>query len=331
MSALLDRIRPHPHRGDVIAAGAVPLALAAVVIELRMRQWSLGTRFVVVALIACLLLTMGLLAPPEGDTPRAYQSVLLLSGLLPLIVALQLLAEVLGAHRPPGAGGQVWTFGAEALTATAIARRVNSAVCTLVAALAGAIAVQAFVSWVFQPQGIGTFRAMLVVLALAYAAGAVRLRDSRRRHAVQLINAAGLVTLVLALTFVATSLAASVLNRIGTRVPGGGVSDASFGWKLYLLAVGFGLVAYAAADHEPGPAYVGTALLIIFALLVGLTLSGRGSLVGWPLFLLVIGAAGLAIGLRPRRPLPPPPRDVPPAPTVPMPRAAAPPGDSEGQ
>jgi hypothetical protein len=31
-----------------------------------------------------------------------------------------------------------------------------------------------------------------------------------------------------------------------------------------------------------------------------------GSLVGWPLVLLALGAAGLAIGLRPREPLPPP-------------------------
>ena len=48
---MLDRLRPHPHRGVVIAAGAVPLAIAAVVIDLRMTQWSLGPRFAVVALI----------------------------------------------------------------------------------------------------------------------------------------------------------------------------------------------------------------------------------------------------------------------------------------
>ena len=109
MSAVLDRLRPHPHRGDVIAAGAVPLSLAAIVIELRMTQWALGPRFAVVALIAGLLLTMGVLAPLEGPSPRAYHSVLLVAGLLPMVVALQLLAEVLGASRPPGAGADFWT------------------------------------------------------------------------------------------------------------------------------------------------------------------------------------------------------------------------------
>src|SRR5579884_1050771 len=99
-------LRPHPHRGDVVAAGAVPLAVVAIVIELRMRQWSLGPRFVVIALIAGLILTMGWLSELEGPAPRPYHSVLLVAGLLPLIVAFQLLAEVLGAHRPPGSGGR---------------------------------------------------------------------------------------------------------------------------------------------------------------------------------------------------------------------------------
>jgi hypothetical protein len=307
MSAVLDRLRPHPHRGDVIAAGAVPLALAAIVIELRMTQWALGPRFVVVALIAGLLLTMAILSPLEGDEPRAYQSVLLVSGLLPLLVALQLLAEILGAGRPPGAGGQFWTFAAEAGVAVALARRLNSAVCTLVAALAGVVAVEAFVNWVFRPHGIGTFRALLVVVALGFVVGALRLREGRPRHAVQLVNAAGLASLVLALTLLAGTVVSSALGRFGSGFGIAAVSGASFGWKLYLLAAGFGLVAYAAVDGEAGPAYIGAAVLLAFGVMVGLNVAGRGSLVGWPLFLLVIGGAGLVIGLRPRRELPPPP------------------------
>jgi hypothetical protein len=87
MSALRDTLRPHPHRGDVLAAGAVPLAVASIVIELRMQQWSVGPKFVVIALIAGLILTLGWLAELEGEAPRPYHSVLLVAGLLPLIVA----------------------------------------------------------------------------------------------------------------------------------------------------------------------------------------------------------------------------------------------------
>ena len=318
MGLILDRLRPHPHRGDVIAAGAVPLALAALLIELRMVQWPLGARFIVVTLIGALIATMAWLAPLEGEAPRPYHSVLLVAGLLPLALGLQLLAELLGASRPPGAGGDFWTFGALSALAATLARRANSAVCTLIAALAAALAVEAFVSWVFHPSGLGTFRAMLIVLALAYAAGAVRLRDSRRRHATQLINAAGLVTVVLALTFLATTLLVAMFNRVGAGFFFGTPPDAGFGWELYVLAVGFGLVAYAAVDREPGPAYIGTALLLGFVFMAGFPHPAHGTLVGWPLVLLVVGGAGLAIGLRPRQPLPPPPGDAEPAPTVPL-------------
>lgn len=306
-------LRPHPHRGDVIAAGAVPLAIAAFLIEIRMRQWSLGLRFLPVALISGLILTMGWLARLEGDTPRSYHSILLVAGLLPLIVALELLAEVLGAHRPPGSGAIAWTLGAEAALAAAAARRANSGACTLIAALAGAVAVEAFVNWVFHPHGLGTFRAILLALTLGFTAGAVRLRDRRRRHAVQLINAGGLAAFFLAVTYLATTLVTAAFP--GSALLGQGA--APFGWELYLLAIGFGLVAYAGADREPGPGYIGLAVLLTFAILAGESVFKRGSLVGWPLFLLVIGAGGIAIGLRPRTPLPPSPDSRPGEPSSP--------------
>ena len=292
----------------MIAAGAVPLSLGAVLIELRMTQWSLGPRFVVVGSISALILAMGWLAEREREAPRPYHSTLLVAGLLPLVLALQLLAEVLGAHRPPGSGADFWTFAAEAAIAGAAARRANSAACTLIAALAGAVAVQALVGWVFHPHGLGTFRALLLVLTLAFAAGAVRLRDLHRRHAVQLVNAGGLMAVALAATYNVIGLALVPALRtplFDANLEGPG--SAPFGWKLYLLAVGLGLVAYAGADREPGPAYIGLAVLVSFVLLAGVAGLGRGTLVGWPLLLLVIGAGGLVLGLRPRRPLPPEP------------------------
>jgi hypothetical protein len=320
MTVLLDRLRPHPHRGDVIAAGAVPLALAALLIELRMRQWSLGPRFVVVALLSGLILTMGWLAPLEDPSPRPYHTVLLIAGLLPLAVALVLLAEVLGARRPPGVGGLAWTFAFESALAAAAARRTRSAACTLVAAIAGLVAVEAAVGWVFRPQGLGTFRAVLLVLTACFGVGAVRLRDRERRHAVQLVNAAGVTALVLAATYVYAVAVVSLLRDSGAFLTAFGAvhPSAPFGWKLYLVAIGFGLTAYGAVDREPGPAYLGVLVLATFLVLAGLPLGERGSLVGWPLFLLAIGAAGLAVGLRPRRPLPPEPGPRAAGPAVPI-------------
>jgi hypothetical protein len=315
---ILARLRPEPHRGPVIAAGAVPLALAAIVIDLRMRQWSLGPKFVLTGVFAGLIMTMGWLAPLEGGEPRTYHSVLLVAGLLLLAITLVLLAEVLGAHRPPESGAITWTFGTLAVVSAAAARRANSGTCTLIAALAGVVALEALVVWIFSPHGSGTFRAVLVLATLVYIAGAVRLRDRHRRHAVGLVNAAGLVTLVVALTFLAQTVLAAAYRDLGASGLLGGRSGAPFGWELYLLAIGFGLLAYASADREPGPAYLGVAVLLSFAVLAGSEAMRRGSLVGWPLFLLVIGAAGLFVGLRPSRPLPPEPPHPQAPPTMPL-------------
>ena len=178
---MLECLRPHPHRGDVIAAGAVPLALAAIVIELRMTQWSLAPRFAVVALISVLLLTMAWLAPLESETPRTYHSILLVAGLVPLIVALQLLAEILGAHRPPGAGRRC----AGRSGSTAGSRQRSGPACELGRLHADRRARGAQSPWRHSSPGCsdrsgdGTFRAILVVLSLGVRRG----RRSAARHA----------------------------------------------------------------------------------------------------------------------------------------------------
>ena len=220
---MLEWLRPAPFRGDVIAAGAIPLAAGAILIELRMTQWAVGPRLIVVGVVAALILTMGWLAPMEGPSPRAYHSMLLITGLIVLAVALQLLAEALGSSRPPGAGADFWTLGVVCAVAAACARRANSAVCTLIAALAGGIALEGLVGWLLAPISLNAVRWVLLALTFGFGVGALRLRDGQRRHAVALVNAAGLATLVLALTLVIESSIATVVSRLGApgdRGPG---------------------------------------------------------------------------------------------------------------
>ena len=318
MNPVLERLRPAPYRGDITAAGAIPLALSAIVIDLRMTQWSTGVRLVVVAGIAILILTMGWLTPLDGPAPAQYHSMLLVAGLLPLLLGLQLLAEVLGAtsYPPPfaGAGRLAWTFAAEALAALACARRANSAACTLIAALAAAVAVESGVRWIFGGD-LGTIRLVLFLLSLCFAAGAVRLRDGQRRHAVALVNAAGLAALTLGLTYaIAFSLERASLGSSSVQSFAFGRGSGPVGWELYLLAIGFGLIGYAGSDREPGPAYIGVFVLLSFAVMAG---TGHGTLIGWPLVLLALGVIGLVIGLRPSTPAPPPPPTTV-APTIPL-------------
>lgn len=320
------RLRPSPDRETAVAAGAVSLALAALVIDLRMTQWSLGPRFLVLAAITSLILALGWSAEPGGTVARPYKSTLMISGLLLLPFAMQLLAEVLGAHRAPGAGGTFWTFAAVAAVAFASARRANSAGCTLIGGLAVAISFLAFISFAFHPHGLTTFRWMMLLESVAFAIVAVRLRVAHARHATQIMNVAGLVVLLLAFTFLATTLISATEARLGTTTPIGNVGPAGFGWKLYVLVAAGGLLSFSVLNRAPAPGVLGILVSFTFVVLVGFPSLTGGSLVFWPLFLLIVGAAGVLMGLGVGRPTA---RGVPPAPTVP-PASEVPPPPAPG-
>jgi hypothetical protein len=193
----------------------------------------------------------------------------------------------------------------------------------------GGIALLAFVDWVFEPHGPTTMRWILLLLLAIYVLSSLWRRDRERRHAVQMVNAAGLAVLALELTF---------FGSLFTPFFGPPPAGPGFGWALIMLAGGFGLVAYAAVDREPGPGYLGVLVLAIAIVLVGLP-RVAGDLLFWPLFLLLVGLAGVALGLRPRRRLPPEPgaertaetRPFPPTevtePAAPRPEPAEPPDD----
>jgi len=324
LSARVERARaaltPHPHRGDLIAAGAVPLALGVLLINARMNgPWGTGVLLVTSALGCALILGMGLLAPREGERPRSYQQVLLLAGQALGFVTLARLAQVLGADEPLNTTGSLtWIFLIVALGAAWIAHVYRSAVCAFVAALAGTVAVLAFVDWAFSPKGPSTLRWMLLALAIAFVLAALAWRERRHRESVYLVDAAGVAIVVLGVTFFAALFAPLGFLGAPEGAPGAG-------WKLVLLAAGLGLIAYACVDREPGPAYLGTLVLLLFVLYAAIPGAGGASLWFWPLALLLVGAAAVAAGLRPRRELPPEPsvpgrpRDEPPTEPLPGP------------
>ena len=195
----LAAVRPHPHRGDLIAAAAVPLALGVLMTEVRFDGvWGRGVLFVLALLATALVLGMGLLAPLEEPRPRAYQTVLLVAGLALLALTIVRLAQVLGEDSPFAASGTVtWMTTLFAAVAAVAAWHRRSPICALIEFVAGGIALLAFVQWVFDPQGPNTSRWLLLVLILVYAAAHVRLRDHWPRHAVHAVNAAGVAAIVL--------------------------------------------------------------------------------------------------------------------------------------
>jgi len=313
-------LRIHPHRGDPVAAGVVVLTLFAFLTVGRFAEdWSDGPRFLFAAVLAGLVVALALQADAGDEIPRPYESVIYVASFLLLLLALTQLAAVLGAE--DGSSGTVVWVGSLLLGYCAhLSTRRNSAIMTLLGALTGVVVVVAFVDWVFSPDSITTFRWILFVCALVLTLGAVQRRDAARRHAVSLVDAVGFTILAIGATLVLDL----IVGVIGQGFFGGdtGVPDGGpLGWELVLLAFGFGLIAYGCVDRERVPAFLGILVLGFFFVLAVIPGEDGPSLIGWPIVLLLVAGAMLAIGLRPRQDLPPEPPVPAAGPTTPPPTA----------
>ena len=301
MAGLLDLLRPPPHRGPLIAAGAVLLTVGVALEEIRLNdKLPAGVHLVILALASGAIYALGIQVRQEGR-PYAFQSVLLVCGLLLLYPALLTLADVLGADFDPfPAGAVVWTSLLYAGAAVWPAATRGSAICALIAALALGVATAAFVNWALDADSVTTYRWLLAVLAAGYILVSLLLRGPAPRHSEQMINAAGLAVLAIALT----GLLPAAFNFL---TPFGGSPDQILpdGWELVVFAVGCGLVAYGAVDRAPGPAYLGVANLAAFIVSAGVSVDE--TLYFWPLLILALGVGVMFTGLRPRAPLPPEP------------------------
>jgi hypothetical protein len=288
-------LRPLPHRGDVVAAGAVALAALVALLQVRFDDsWGKGIHFLYAAAALALVATLALRAPREGDAPRAYQSALLATTFALAVPTLARLSLLLGADGLDSSGALAWGGGALAALGFGLGAGRGSALCVLLGAVSLVLAALGLVDLLFSP-GVQTFRWLLIALVAALAAATVASRDHRPARAVAFADAGGLTALGLALTFVLDQLFASS-PLFG---PGAGT-----GWELFLYACGFGLCAFSAVDRAPGPGWIGVAVLLATTVMAA---GGKATLIGWPL-VLAIGAGGLlVIGLRPSRPLPPAP------------------------
>jgi hypothetical protein len=288
-------LRPLPHRGDVVAAGAVALAALVALLQLRFNDvWGDGVHLAYAAGAAGFVGALALQAPREGPDPRAYQSALLATTFALAVPTLARLAQVLGSGGLDSSGTLAWAGGVLAGLGFALAIARASAVCVLLGSVSVVIALGGFVDWAFSPGGVTTFRWLLATLAALFALATVALRDSAPPRAVAVADAGGLAALALGLTFALDQVLS--VNAFG---PGAGA-----GWELFLYACGFGLCAYSAVDRAPGPGWIGVAVLVVTTVVAA---GGKSTLVGWPLVLGAGAGALLVVGLRPSRPLPPAP------------------------
>ena len=277
------------------------LATGLILFELRLlNELSDVVHFLVLGVPAGVILALGLQAPNEDGSPPAYQSVLLITGLLLLEPALLRLADVLGAENPDDfpAGELTWTLAVVAGVALYASIRRNSAICLLLAAIAGVGSLLAGWEWVFAPGTFTASRWLLAAGAAALVMGGLALRDSAPRKSEILIDAAGLAILFIA----AQALFLALFDEGEVFASSQPLPDF---WELVVFGAGVGLLAYGALDRSPGPAWLGFANLLAFIGVVGL--NADETLYFWPLALLLVGAVMMGAGLRPREPLPPEP------------------------
>jgi peptidoglycan/LPS O-acetylase OafA/YrhL len=293
MSALRELLRPPPHRGPLIAAGAVCLGVGIALEEVRLEDTlANGVHMLILLAVGALVFWLGAQAPNEGGVPPAYQSILLVTGAFLLYAGLLTAADVLGADFDAvPSGALLWTSLVMGTLLLWPAFERNSAISLLLAAILGGVALVSAWDLVFDASSATPYRWLLAAYSAFLVLSALALREPARRHAEVLIDAGGL-----AIAAIGAS-AVTIFDFGGSTLPGF--------WEVVLLGAGFGLVAFGALDRSPGPAYLGVVNLALFILAVAN--SDDETLFWWPLVLLVVGAAMLLAGLRPRRPLPPEP------------------------
>ena len=204
-----------PARGGVLAAGGIMLAVGITMTDTRLDvAWSNGVHLIVALIGFALVFGIAMLSP-LAERPLAYQAALSLSGLALLVLALDRLARVFGVHSPfTNTGTIMWMSAVFTLVAALAALRFQSLACGLLAGLGTSAFVLSFVDKVFNPSGVTTFRWVLLLLALGFAAAAVVLRASPwSGYSVPAVDVSGFMLIGLGGTFVVAQVIAPSTSR----------------------------------------------------------------------------------------------------------------------
>ncbi len=321
--------------GLLFAVGAIALFLR----KSELEAWGDLGRLIVL-LVPCVLLLglgMGMIGgdarrPIEDDAgARPWRAVLLVLGivLVPLTL-LQFVALIGGTPGDPL--NRAWIFAGTAAIAGLVALRARLPFAALLAALAALIAFVSLWDKILDPSGRG-IRQLMVIAAILLIAGAVVLRRRGLPYSGELVTAGGIAAVLAGILGAgAVVVKMALADSFGAfGVPGLGGLLQQEHWNLFLLVVSVALIVYGTAIAARGPVYVGGFGLFFFVVSIGSELASRasegrpdGSLVGWPLILILLGAAGIAAGFfllgeggarpairRPRRGPPEPPADAP--------------------
>jgi hypothetical protein len=262
-----------------------------------------------------------------GGGAEPWQSVLAVIAVVLNSIWLALFFRWVGLRGSPVT---ITAFVLTAASAGYAAWRANVRFAALLAALDLVVAWLALWNKILGHPSANTNRWLLMIIGVVLVAGAVGLARRGRREATELVTAAGVAGVVASSIGAYLGVFAITLNRVLVDVGlrplfGGLVVRQHFIWDLVLLLIAVGLITYGSRARVRGPGYIGTAGLLIFVFSVGFQLGARrtggppSSVAGWPLALLLIGAAALVLGFfgsrfaRARAASPPPDASAPPS------------------
>jgi hypothetical protein len=298
-------------RGDWLRMlGGVLFALGATVLFARKSDdWAAFPLLIVVAVPCVVVFGLGATAALATGEVARWHAVLMVAGVLLSLLAFGQLWDVVGVNTDSSGFGFLIFVCVAGLAAFA-SFGVGAAYQALLAALAGIATWLFLFDMILDEPGVTTFRWLLLVLCVVYAGAAFALRERDAPQAPEFVTAAGIAAVLVGVIGVLAQAGEALGPLIFGASPGEGEGQ-SFVWDVWLLLISLGLVAYGAVVHARGPAYVGFLGLLAFAILQGAELNALlegdepdSSFLGWPLILLLIGAAGLAAGAIGRRPPP---------------------------
>jgi hypothetical protein len=260
-------------------------------------EWGAGAIFACLAIPCILLLSAGLLSP-RGAEAAPWQTVCVVFGLIFLPFALGQLVDWIGS--PGDAGNSIniaWIFAltaAKALYAGAFGRVRYALFLASLAIIVAWLALWDEIVSGGLAEHITTVRWLLILVAIGLA-GLALLAPGRTS---EIVTGA---TLAAVGAGAISALAIYGQNPFVT-VPH---ADASFFWTLELLVVAVIAILYGAGGGVRGPVYAGALGLVLFVVIVGLDLahpdSPDGTLLGWPIVLLIIGLGAYFASFAPVR------------------------------
>jgi hypothetical protein len=303
-------LEPDP-RGDWLRMiGGVLFAVGGAILFVRKTDdWAAFPRLLAVGIPCVIVFAFGAMGALATGAVARWHAVLMIAGVVLSVLAFGQLWDVVGVD-PDSAGFGFLIFACVAGLAAFASFGVGAAYQALLAAVAGIAAWLFFFEMILDDPSGAAFRWLLLVLCVAYAAAALALRGRDAPQAPELVTATGIVGVLVGVVGVVDGAGGAIGALIFGETPSEGDGQ-SFVWDLFLLVISIGLVAYGAVAETRGPAYVGFVGLLVFVVIQGAELNALlegeepdSSFVGWPLILILVGAAGLAAGAAGRKPPP---------------------------